>query len=86
MFTYKTRGTCSVSIDLEIDENNTITHCRFNQGCKGNTAGLSRMVIGRDASEVRDLLRGIPCRGDTSCPDQLSHAIEALQQKRSAAQ
>ena len=86
MFTYKTRGTCSVAIELEIDGDNKITHCRFIQGCKGNTAGLSRMVIGRDASEVRDLLRGIPCRGDTSCPDQLSRAIEALQLKRSAAQ
>ena len=31
---------------------------------------------GRDAREVMDSLRGIPCRGSTSCPDQLSRAIE----------
>lgn len=81
MFTYKTRGTCSSAIELEIDGNNKITHCRFIQGCKGNTAGLAAMVIGRDADEVRDKLRGIPCRGNTSCPDQLSHAIDEWKQK-----
>ncbi len=85
MFTYKTRGTCSTAIDLEIDRNNQITACTFHNGCKGNTAGLARMVIGRDADEVKALLRGIPCRGNTSCPDQLSHAIEAYQAQGGAA-
>ena len=47
MITYKTRGTCSVAIELDIDGNNKITHCKFIQGCKGNTTGLARMVIGR---------------------------------------
>ncbi len=77
MFTYKTRGTCSTAIDLEIDQNNVITACKFHHGCKGNTEGLARMVVGRSADEVRDMLRGIPCQGATSCPDQLSRAIEA---------
>ena len=77
MFTYKTRGTCSTAIDLDINAENVITACTFHHGCKGNTAGLAKMVIGRDANEVKDLLRGIPCRGNTSCPDQLSRAIEA---------
>ena len=75
MMHYKTRGTCSSQIDLEI-ENGVITHCQFINGCRGNTQGLSRMVIGRDAGEVMNKLRGIQCRGNTSCPDQLSHAIE----------
>ncbi len=79
MFTYKTKGTCSTAIDLEIDQNNIITSCTIHHGCRGNTEGLSRMVIGRNADEVKKLLRGIPCRGNTSCPDQLSHAIEAYQ-------
>ena len=79
MFTYKTKGTCSTAIDLEINENNVITLCKFHQVCKGNTEGLARMVIGRNADEVKASLRGIPCRGNTSCPDQLSHAIEAYQ-------
>ena len=79
MFSYKTRGTCSTAIDLEIDQNNVITACKFHHGCKGNTEGLARMVVGRNADEVRDMLHGIPCRDATSCPDQLSRAIEAYQ-------
>ena len=78
MMHYKTNGTCSVQIDLEI-ENGIITHCEFIRGCRGNTQGLAKMVIGRQADEVKELLRGIACRGNTSCPDQLSRAIEAYQ-------
>ncbi len=37
------------------------------------------MVIGRKADEVKETLRGIQCRGGTSCPDQLSRAIEQYQ-------
>ena len=77
MFHYKTRGTCSTQIDLEIDGNGVITSCAFTNGCRGNTQGLARMVIGRKADEVKDLLRGVQCRGGTSCPDQLSKAIRA---------
>ena len=72
---YKTRGTCSTAIDLEI-ENGVITACSFTGGCRGNTAGLASVVVGQNAEDVMNRLRGIPCRGNTSCPDQLSRAIE----------
>jgi len=72
---YRTHGTCSTSIDLEIDHG-VITACSFTKGCQGNALGLSKMVVGQDAREVMQKLRGIPCQGNTSCPDQLSHAIE----------
>ncbi|MBQ8136258.1 MAG: TIGR03905 family TSCPD domain-containing protein [Clostridia bacterium] len=75
MYHYKTRGTCSTAIDIGI-ENGVITACAFERGCRGNTQGLSRMVIGRKAGDVISLLRGIECRNGTSCPDQLSYAIE----------
>ena len=74
MLQYKTKGTCSTQIDLEI-ENGIITACTIHRGCRGNTQGLAKMVIGRNADEVKELLRGIPCRGDTSCPDQLATAL-----------
>ena len=76
MFTYPTRGTCSTAIDLQIRDG-VITHCCIHNGCKGNTVGLARMVVGRKADEVAAALEGIPCRGGTSCPDQLSRAIRA---------
>lgn len=76
MFHYTNKGTCSSGIDLEI-ENGVITYCKFDGGCKGNTVGLARAVIGQNAEEVAAKMEGIPCRGNTSCPDQLSHAIRA---------
>ena len=81
MFEYKTHGTCSTQIDLDIDKDGIITACNIHNGCRGNTKGLATMVVGRRADEVKELLRGIPCRGNTSCPDQLSRAIEAYEQE-----
>ena len=63
MYHYKTHGTCSSEIELEI-QNGIITHCKFIGGCKGNTQGLARMVIGCKADEVARRLEGIPCRGN----------------------
>ena len=57
-------------------ENGIITECKFTGGCRGNTAGLAIAVTGQNAVDVMNRLRGIPCRGATSCPDQLSRAIE----------
>ena len=76
MYTYHCKGTCSTSIDLEI-ENGIITFCRINNGCRGNTQGVAKLVLGRPAEEMASLLEGIQCRGGTSCPDQLSKAIRA---------
>lgn len=76
MFSYKTHGTCSTRIDLEIRDG-VITYCKFTNGCRGNTAGLAATVIGRNAEEIASRLEGIPCRGNTSCPDQLARAIRA---------
>ena len=71
---YKTKGTCSRTIYYEV-ENGILTHVEFVGGCKGNTEGVSRLAVGRPIEEVIDLLKGIPCRGKTSCPDQLSKAL-----------
>ena len=76
MFNYKCQGTCSTSIDLEIRDG-VITFCRINNGCKGNTQGVAKLATGRRAEEVAAMLEGIPCRGGTSCPDQLSKAIRS---------
>ena len=51
MMHYKTRGTCSTAIDLEI-EGGKITACRFTNGCRGNTVGLARLAVGQDARGV----------------------------------
>ena len=80
MFTYKTHDVCSRGIDLEIRDG-VITYCKFDGGCMGNTEGLSRMVIGQKADEVASRLEGVPCRGRSSCPNELSKAIRAYPQQ-----
>ena len=79
MFHYVNHGTCSSGIDLEINGEGVITYCKIIGGCMGNTEGLGRMVVGRKADEMAEQLQGIPCRGNTSCPDQLSRAIRQYQ-------
>lgn len=74
MYRYKTRGVCSSQIDFDI-EDGKLSYVRFIGGCAGNTAGVAALCIGRTPAEVIDLLEGIPCRGGTSCPDQLSKAL-----------
>ena len=77
MYTYKTRGTCSSSIEIEMD-GDVIRTVRFIDGCPGNTQGVSRLAEGRKIDEVIGLLKGIQCRNGTSCPDQLATALEKI--------
>ena len=75
-YTYTPRRVCSRSISVEI-EDGIIKDCRFIGGCSGNTQGIAKLVIGMKAEEAAERLRGIDCNGrGTSCPDQLSIAIE----------
>ncbi len=75
MFTYSTKGTCSRQILFDVDENNKMHNVRFIGGCGGNLQGISRLVEGKDIDDIQALLAGIRCKGNTSCPDQLSKAI-----------
>ena len=73
---YKTQGTCSTQIDIEVD-GDIIKSVKFTGGCNGNLQGVSRLVEGMKAEDAIAKLRGIKCGfKPTSCPDQLSYAIE----------
>ena len=72
----KTKGTCSVCIDVEM-EGNTLKNAVFHGGCNGNLQGISALVSGLTYEEIRDKLSGIKCGfKSTSCPDQLVRALE----------
>ena len=74
---YNTRGTCSMMIDFELDENGVIGDVTFTGGCNGNLKGISKLVKGRRADEIIGLLKGTTCGFKrTSCPDQLAKALE----------
>jgi len=77
MYTYKTHGTCSQEIEIEMD-GDIVRSVHFIGGCTGNTQGVARLAAGRKIDEVIGLLKGIQCRGGTSCPDQLARALEKI--------
>ena len=73
--TYKTKGTCSTAIDIELD-GSIIKSVKFTGGCNGNLKGISSLVVGMTAEDAISRLKGIRCgfKG-TSCPDQLARAL-----------
>ena len=76
MITYSTKGTCSKEIVFDLDSEKRIHDLKFIGGCSGNLQGIGKLVEGRLASEVIPLLKGIRCKQNTSCPDQLAKALE----------
>ena len=75
---YKTKGTCSRMISVEI-EDGIITDCKFHGGCAGNTQGVASLVKGMKAEDAIEKMKGIRCGfKETSCPDQLARALEEL--------
>jgi len=77
MYSYKTHGTCSAQILIDLD-GDTIKEVKFVGGCTGNTQGVARLAAGMKVDEAIARLKGIICRGGTSCPDQLARALEAI--------
>lgn len=77
-FKYKTKGVCSREITINMDKG-IVESIHFVNGCSGNLQGISRLVEGMPAEEVIKRLKGIDCGGKgTSCPDQLSRALESI--------
>ncbi len=69
-------------IEFEVDDNKKVHNVRFIGGCSGNTQGVASLVEGMDAEEVISRLKGIKCGfKNTSCPDQLSTALEEVLNK-----
>jgi len=75
--TYATQGTCARFINIETD-GDKIKEVNFVGGCSGNASGLSVLLKGMPIEDVISRLKGISCRGNTSCPDQLSKALEGM--------
>ena len=76
MFIYKTKGVCTTEIHIDV-ENSVIKGVNFIKGCPGNLFGIASLVKGMEVDEAITKLKGITCGNkDTSCPDQLSLALE----------
>lgn len=74
---YRPHGVCSKEITIDLNEQGIIERVEFTDGCPGNLIGISKLVVGQKAEDVIQLLRGVTCgKKKTSCPDQLSYALE----------
>lgn len=76
-YQYKTHGTCSTLIDVEL-EGNIVKNVVFTGGCNGNLQAIPKLVKGMTIDEVEERIGGISCNGrPTSCGDQLAKACRA---------
>ena len=84
-YTYYPKGTCSKQMEVDL-EDGVIKDVRVLGGCNGNLQGISKLVEGMDIDTVIERLDGIHCgMKETSCPDQLSIALEkALEKEKDA--
>ena len=74
--TFSPKGVCAMKIDFDL-EDGKLYNVSFQRGCNGNLKAIGKLVEGKDAREVEDILRGNKCgmRG-TSCADQFAKAID----------
>ena len=71
-FTYRTKGTCSSQIELELD-GNVVHNVKFTGGCDGNLKAIPKLVEGMTVEEIESRISGIHCGfKNTSCGDQLA--------------
>ena len=77
-YTYQPKGVCSRQMDFDV-EDGKIHNLKVTGGCNGNLKGIAALVEGQDVKTVKEKLKGIDCNGrGTSCPDQLSKALEEV--------
>lgn len=77
-YTYQPKGVCSRQMDFDV-EDGKIHNLKVTGGCNGNLKGIAALVEGQDVKIVKEKLKGIDCNGrGTSCPDQLSKALEEV--------
>ena len=73
---YTPMGVCARQMALTV-EDGIIKEVIIDGGCDGNLSGISRLLVGMTVEEAISKMKGITCgRKSTSCPDQLSKALE----------
>ena len=82
MYSYYPKGVCSRQILMEIDENDILQSIKFIGGCSGNLQGISKLVTGMHIDDIITKIKGIQCRNETSCPDQLAQALIAYKENK----
>ena len=75
---YRTRGTCSQLIEIEVDDG-IINNVEYTGGCHGNLLAIGKLVKGMKVTDAIEKLDGIRCGNkQTSCADQLAQALKTV--------
>ena len=83
-YVYKTQGTCSSKIEVELD-GNIVRNVKFTGGCPGNLLPIPKLVEGMTVEEVENRIAGVRCgMKNTSCGDQLAKAVRAAYEAANA--
>lgn len=81
LYKFNPSSVCSREYQFEI-ENGIIVKATIIGGCQGNLTGISSLLEGMKVEDAIKRLKGIRCRGSrggqTSCPDQISLALESI--------
>ena len=84
-FEYRPKGVCSSRFIMDINEDDTIANFVIENGCPGNTMGISKIIVGMNVDDVIKTFDGIDCNGKgTSCPDQVAKALSAYKEHKYA--
>ena len=83
---YQPQGVCSRRMLIQV-EDGVVQELQVIGGCHGNLQGISALVRGMKVEDVVARLSGIRCGvKPTSCPDQLSKALEQAMPSMEAGQ
>ena len=75
-YEYTPSGVCSKKMKFEI-ENDIVKNIEIVGGCPGNSQAVIALCKNQKIDDIITKLKGIKCGfKNTSCPDQLAHALE----------
>ncbi len=75
-YDYIPRGVCARKISFDL-ENGIVSNVEFQGGCSGNLKAIAKLVEGKKADEISEILSGNTCgMKNTSCADQLAKALK----------
>ena len=79
---YTPKGVCAKKVDFDV-ENGVVKNVAFVGGCDGNHKGIAALAEGMTPEEIVKRMKGITCGfRTTSCPDQLTVALEEYIKKQ----
>jgi len=75
-YIYQTKNVCPPEIHFRTKDNRLTSLGFVGGGCPGNAGLVSRLLEGKKIEDVISMAKGIECRSNGSCPDQLALALE----------